>query len=534
MNQTTESDPFDQEELLTICTELKRCVSRVSYVGMGHSNELDRALEELRANIKNEEPIDSVKKSVDSISDILRTIDDDGQDIEAANDKIDLLNLLLKTPLPKSLRRDLKSVKKQSGKKDASAIVHSIVDIIQNYITELESSVGEATQSKENKTGFLSTLFRKNKKKKVKAGNKDKSKSEKTSNDFSFPEKLKDALKLLIDQLSSMDGYSGIASSLNEEISKIVRIEQLSTVLEMITNAFVEVSDQEHIQFEKFLKTLNSRIIRVNEFINQTLKYSKSNDHNSKQLSLELTNNISGMKSSLTDSKTLEDAKVTVFNHMDSIVNQLNQYCIKQESNSEVLVSQMDKLTEQLRATEDEATRLKNDLAEQRVRAQTDPLTKLPNRYSYNERLTQEYNRWRRYRHSLTLVIGDIDLFKRVNDDYGHAFGDTVLKQIAGYLGESVRESDFIARFGGEEFVILLPETGIVDATRAINKIRSEIAKIEFHNNQQLVPVTMSFGVSEFENDDTPNTVFERADKALYRAKAKGRNRVCCQRPKAS
>jgi diguanylate cyclase len=534
MSHSSDNSEYDIDQLLATCNELKRCISRLTYVGIGHSDDLDKALKKLRKNIKKEESIDSIKSSVDQISNILRTLDDDeDQSIEIANNKIDLLNILLNKPLPKDLKRNLKSVKKKSQANDAASIMSSIAEVIDNYISEVESNLSNPPSEK--KSGFFSNLF----------GSKDKEPTDEptrqtvaaethTSVEFEFPQKIKDSLQHLIDQLSSMDGYSTIADSLNHEINKISRIEQLSSILEMITNAFIEVSDQEHIQFEKFLKTLNSRIVRVNDFINQTLKFSQNSNNDSKQLSLDLNTNISGMRDSLTSSESLEEIKTGLVSHMDNIVNQLNQYCIKQEANSEALVSQMDKLQEQLRATEDEATRLKDDLAEQRVRAQTDPLTGLPNRYSYNERLTQEYNRWRRYRHSLTLVVGDIDLFKQVNDEHGHAFGDVVLNKIAHFLGNGVRESDFVARYGGEEFVILLPETAIVDATRAINKLRSSISKLEFTNEDKPVPVTMSFGISEFENDDTTKAVFERADKALYRAKEKGRNLVCCQRAKSS
>ena len=331
-----------------------------------------------------------------------------------------------------------------------------------------------------------------------------------------------------------MDGYAEVAGLLNQEIDKISKIDQLSSILEMITGAFVEISDQEHVQFEKFLKTLNTRIVRVNDFIAQTLEFSQESNNSSRQLNSDVSGNLSNIKDSLSNSKTLDEAKSSVVLHLDQILAQINGYCDAQKNNSDVLVSQMDKLSEQLRATEDEASRLKDDLAEQRVRAQTDPLTGLPNRYSYNERLTQEYNRWRRYRNPLTLVMGDIDLFKEVNDKYGHAFGDKVLKNIAGFLAAGVRESDFIARFGGEEFIILLPETGIVDATRAINKLRQGIFKLEHLHKGEIVSVAMSFGISEFENHDTAKVVFERADKALYRAKEKGRNLVCCQRGQPS
>jgi len=543
LDNLDDQDSQNTEALLNICAELKRGLSRLSFVGMGITDELDKELAQLRKVIKQEGEIDDVKGSIDSISKILRTLDDDSDEKEVsnANQRLDLLSLLLKNQLPKALKNDLKQVQKKSKTGDAAAIMRSIAGVIQTYVSQVESEQNshqnETPTAK--KSGFLTGLFsKKDRKSEPEEKNIPLTESEASTtlpiadNDISLPQKVRDSLQLLIDQLSSMDGYSEIADLLNTEINKIKNIEQLSSILEMITGAFIEISDQEHVQFEKFLKTLNTRIVRVNEFINQTLKFSQGSNKDSKQLNLDLNNNLSGMKDSLSNSVNLDEAKTAVFSHMDTIVNQINQYCIKQETNSEVLVSQMDKLSEQLRATEDEASRLKDDLAEQRVRAQTDPLTHLPNRYCYNERLTQEYNRWRRYRHSLTLVIGDIDLFKKVNDDHGHAFGDKVLREIANYLAASIRESDFIARFGGEEFVILLPETAIVDATRAMNKMRSGIAKLEIENGGTIVPVSMSFGISEFENDDTTKAVFERADKALYRAKEKGRNLVCCQRAK--
>ena len=537
MTNQKEIDDHDTDALLEVCAELKRGLSRLSYVGMGVTKELDKELATLRKIIKKEGDIEEIKKVIDTISKILRTLDDRSNEKEIinANERLDLLTLLLKKQLPKNLERELKSVQKKSKKTDGAVIIGSIADVIHSYVSEIESDLN-ATDDREKpkkKRGFFASLFSSKQTQNNSADFEVPIKEKSISSDR-LPQKVRDSLKHLIDQLSSMDGYSEIADLLSSEIEKVKKIEQLASILEMITSAFIEVSDQEHIQFETFLKTLNTRIVRVNNFINQTLQFSQDTNKNSKQLNLDLTGNISDIKDSLSNSQTLEDAKSSVFIHMDAIVKQIDHYCLKQERNSETLVSQMDKLTEQLRATEDEASRLKDDLAEQRVRAQTDPLTHLPNRYSYNERLTQEYNRWRRYRNPLTLVIGDIDLFKKVNDEHGHAFGDKVLNNIASYLSKSIRESDFVARFGGEEFVILSPETPIVDATRAMNKIRSNIAKLEIEDKGSLVPISMSFGISEFENDDTTKAVFERADLALYRAKEKGRNKVCCQRAKAS
>jgi len=540
LSKDTDSDNLDQkiELLLDECANLKRSISRLSFVGMGTSKALDEELAALRSIIKKEGDIKTIQASIDKISGLLRRLDDKPDEkVDELTDKLDLLTILLKKELPKNLKKELKQVQKKSKAETGAEIVRSIANTIESYISEIESHTLENNQTKpvEKKQGFFASLFsRKKGKSNLESDTRFKENKVDKVIDHHLPQTVRDSLQHLIDQLSSMDGYSQIADLLNKEIDKINKIEQLSSILEMITGAFVEISDQEHVQFEKFLKTLNSRIVRVNDFISQTLQFSKQTNKDSKQLNLDLNDNLSGMRTSLSSSENLDDAKVAVFNHMDLIVSQVNQYCVKQQTNSDVLVSQMDKLTEQLRATEDEASRLKDDLAEQRVRAQTDPLTNLPNRYSYNERLTQEYNRWRRYRHALTLVICDIDLFKNVNDIHGHAFGDQVLKEVGAFLSAGIRESDFVARYGGEEFVILLPETGIVDATRAMNKMRSGISKLEIKKENVAIPISMSFGVSEFDNDDTTNAVFERSDKALYRAKEKGRNRVCCQRGKSS
>ncbi len=545
MDNLDQQDLSQQTEgLLNVCSELRRALSRLSYVGMGLNDEMDGQLAKLRAVIKKEGELQEIKKIIDVISKLLRTLDDDSNNAEiaGASQQLDLLSQLLDKQLPKELKKELKQVQKKTKNTDAAIIMGSIAEVIQSYVFQVESdlTLDKAPSTTKKKTGLFASLFSSKKMPEPIARESaaktsetpvDKRQSEPTNY---LPQKVRDSLKLLIDQLSSMDGYSEIADRLSQAIEKISKIEQLSSILEMITNAFIEVSDQEHVQFEKFLKSLNIRIVRVNEFINQTLQFSQGSNADSKQLNLDLSSNLSNIKDSLSNSETLKDAKTAVFAHMDSITNQINQYCIKQETNSEALISQMDQLTEQLRSTEDEASRLKDDLAEQRVRAQTDPLTGLPNRYSYNERLTQEYNRWCRYRNALTLVIGDIDLFKEVNDKYGHSFGDQILRKIADCLSTGIRKADFIARFGGEEFVILLPETNLVDATRAMNKLRQEIAKLEVEHNDELVSLSISFGLSEFDKHDTAKDVFARADKALYRAKEKGRNRVCCQRAKTS
>ncbi len=161
-----------------------------------------------------------------------------------------------------------------------------------------------------------------------------------------------------------------------------------------------------------------------------------------------------------------------------------------------------------------------------------DPLTGLANRRHMDETLRQEHYRAQRFRHPLAVAMGDLDYFKRINDSWGHALGDEVLKAIAEILRTGLRVTDLPTRYGGEEFVILFPETTLEAAQGVCEKLRSHI---EHHPWERLNPelaVTMSFGVAEIVGESTSELqLLAAADRALYRAKREGRNCVRADKP---
>ena len=142
------------------------------------------------------------------------------------------------------------------------------------------------------------------------------------------------------------------------------------------------------------------------------------------------------------------------------------------------------------------------------------------------KKLKQELNRRQRNGQALSLCVIDVDKFKGVNDNFGHKAGDKVLKTIADVCSGSIREEDFFARYGGEEFVLLLPETGAQQAMVVAENLRTQIEMRKFHYANEPVNITISCGLTEFDTTDTGDSAFRRADKALYRAKEEGRNRV--------
>ena len=164
--------------------------------------------------------------------------------------------------------------------------------------------------------------------------------------------------------------------------------------------------------------------------------------------------------------------------------------------------------------------------------ATIDALTNLNNRRQFELRLWQEIATTKRQKNPLCAMMIDIDFFKKVNDTYGHASGDAVLKGVAAIIKSTLRESDIPSRYGGEEFAVLLPFTKIEEAQIVGERLRKAVESSPIPVNDEgaenkTINVTISMGIAEFNNQEMGEELFERADKALYKAKKSGRNKVC-------
>jgi diguanylate cyclase (GGDEF)-like protein len=164
------------------------------------------------------------------------------------------------------------------------------------------------------------------------------------------------------------------------------------------------------------------------------------------------------------------------------------------------------------------------------VSAASDPLTGLPNRRAFSSRAADEVTRHLKLNRPFSILMVDVDFFKKVNDTYGHAAGDEVLRTLASILSSTVRKSDIVARYGGEEFILLLPDTDLTGAMRVAEKIRDAVRSkpVEIKGIPSPIRITVSVGAAQFSprSMETLDAVVERADSALYRAKQNGRDRV--------
>ena len=192
-------------------------------------------------------------------------------------------------------------------------------------------------------------------------------------------------------------------------------------------------------------------------------------------------------------------------------------------------ISYLEQLTNQTATTISRA----NIYAEILKHATLDALTGFNNRRQLEERIKQEVSSAKRQKRNLCAIMTDVDFFKSANDTYGHAVGDLVLKTIARVIKMQLRDYDIAGRYGGEEFSIILPYTKLPEAQmvaerlrKAVEKTKIDISKVNSDVTEKNIGVTISLGVAEYSPDDDENTLLQKADKALYKAKENGRNRV--------
>ena len=279
-------------------------------------------------------------------------------------------------------------------------------------------------------------------------------------------------------------------------------------------------------EFEAFLKRLDERLELLREHFSAQSSAQSGRLDASEHLDREIREEIERVGQRLQESDDLQDLKQSVSRHLESIGQAVGRFRTQESERERALSEQLEAMQEKVAAMEAHSEQMQEQVRKERLRAMTDLLTELPNREAWQERLSFEYNRWQRYSHPLTIGVLDIDLFKRINDSYGHKAGDRVLQLVAREFRDRLRTTDFVARFGGEEFVVLFPETEPSDARAVVDKLREHVGKLPFHFRGEPVTVTFSAGLAGFIAGDTEESVFDRADRALYQAKDAGRDQV--------
>jgi diguanylate cyclase len=279
-------------------------------------------------------------------------------------------------------------------------------------------------------------------------------------------------------------------------------------------------------ELESFFVQLSMRLEDLDLGLQKTSALYTESHHDNLHMDKAVHDEIRGIQDSMQAANDLVQLKSAIQLRLDTIDQHLLRFHDAEKQRYEQAQQMIVELGEKVTALESDGTQLRTRLEETQKQAMRDVLTGIPNRQAYEEHLASEIARSKRYGTPLSMVVWDVDKFKTINDNYGHAGGDRVLKVVAELLSNRVRETDFVARYGGEEFVMLMPGTTAESAMQVANKLRSDIEQTPFHFHDTRVAVTISAGVAQFHQNEMVTSLFERADAALYAAKEAGRNQV--------
>lgn len=318
------------------------------------------------------------------------------------------------------------------------------------------------------------------------------------------------------------------------------RIEQPSPVkaTESVSEEHTDTIDTEKSDAEinlDFLKSINGLNDHNSPHFQELLKENLVNDDEIKTLKDTLKTRLDSTKTQfhefennmqllLTDLQEAND-----IDEIESVRTLLNRSISNLLSEQSTISNNIIDVARELDLFESHCMHLNHELGLVKRLSMTDELTRLPNRRAFLKRLENESGRVQRYGYPMAIAIIDLDLFKEINDSYGHAVGDQVLQSYTKNVLSTFRNYDLVARYGGEEFAVLLPHTDIYGAERALNKVLQKAAETPLDRASIDAPIklpTFSAGVAAYKQGESIENIINRADKAMYNAKKLGRNRV--------
>ena len=332
----------------------------------------------------------------------------------------------------------------------------------------------------------------------------------------------------LLERLVLPDDLIEYADQLKQKWAKGIDEDHVAKALESIADLVIKMrarSENEKNDFQEFLQQVTEKLQMLDQHIQDNENIQNEIFSENKKFSDDVGGEVESIQTDVQSAIDLADLKTSIAIKLSKITKHVDTFRTEEERRKLKMEIRVGELAGKVHNLESESEVLRKRIVEEQKNSMLDALTKVPNRLAWDQRMEHEYNRWKRYQSPLVIVVWDIDDFKKVNDTYGHKAGDKVLVTIATLLKEQVRETDFIARFGGEEFVMLLPETEVKNAQAVVEKLRSGVEECEFHHGEKRVEITVSGGMTQFKKGDTIESAFERADQFLYKAKASGKNR---------
>ena len=299
----------------------------------------------------------------------------------------------------------------------------------------------------------------------------------------------------------------------------------LERVIKEIRGLIQRISSDKHA-LEQLMREVGAELGGINEVLGEERGELQAGRAQAQEMQDIMHAGVERIESHMELESDIEKLKIGVSQSLEGIRKGIAQFIEKDSARISAAESRNARLRERIEKMEAETEQLQQQLTRNREKLMRDTLTGVRSRLAYDETLAEEFSRYRRYQETFCLCMLDIDFFKRVNDSFGHAAGDKALKLVASMISERVRDTDYLFRVGGEEFVLLLPRTELAVATPLLESVRQAVGNSGSHYESKPVQITLSAGVTAVRANDTAETLYERADDAMYTAKKAGRNQL--------
>jgi diguanylate cyclase len=342
-------------------------------------------------------------------------------------------------------------------------------------------------------------------------------------------ERIRAVLARLLTELRPDQRLADAVVIIDRELSVSMTQEQLPKLIERVGGLLVQRIhglERAREELQLLLDQMLGQLDLLSRFVSGNDVDESNRRSSSETLNTQISGEVMALGSTMDTGTDLATVRRQFRMRLDSISRHLQEFHSREEERARQSRERTDQMRSRMEELERETRNLQTSLADEKRMSLIDPLTRVPNRLAYEQRMVDELERWRRFGQPTCIATCDIDHFKRINDSYGHRAGDKVLQVVAECFANSVRSTDFVARYGGEEFVFILPGSTPEDAMLMMNRIREKVAEIGFHFRGTPVSVTVSSGLTSLRPEDGSDDAFDRADKAMYQAKDSGRNRV--------
>jgi len=527
---------------------LHRALVRISLAAEGQDSELDKHLANLRRLLR-KKPVNqsSISSNLSQVKTAILQLEKQRESSSPPGfDSLQILiDQLLQLKLDKDKQRALKRYSKSLSAKGNQlssypALLEEYSRLQHDALAEALSTPAEAevSPSPSSSEGFLSRMFAR------KPSSSEDSVREsinaplecvidpvdqKPQNSNEQNDTLAAIIKILADLLEQLPLAPEVrdqAKQLRDHLSDLAAAGELEKMIDGTAELVIKALDKSQHEFEQFLLTLDQQLTKITASLCTQGQNKEARKDSTHQLNIMVRDQVGSISKAVGEATDISDLKSSVQSQLKTIITAVDEFAETETQREQILEQQLQEMHEQLALAQTESQTIQKKLHNEMLRALTDTLTGLPNREAFDERFTLERERFLRYEHPASLAILDIDHFKLVNDNHGHLVGDRVLQAFATTVKNMIRRTDFLARFGGEEFILIMPETDISSAYALLEKIRESVAHISPRSLDIKNPITVSGGLTAFQLNENAEQLLGRADQALYHAKNGGRNRV--------